>query len=405
MAAEPERRLRVALNAAFWGQETVGSGQYLHHLVDALTAMADGPRVVLCGPPALGAARALPAGASWHAAAAPRWLGADSNVAKVWFEQVTYPRAARAAGAALAHVPYFAAPLRTGIPAVVTVHDLIPLLLPAYRTSALVRAYMRLVARSARRAALVLTDAEASRRDIIQHLRVPAERVRAIPLATAPAYRPVEDGAALAAARARYGLPERYLLYLGGFDERRNLATLFGGLAAAHRGAPGLPVLALAGVLPTADTTLTPDPRRLAAEAGLAGKVLFVGRVEEADKPALYSGALAFLFPSRYEGFGLPVLEALACGAPVACADATSLPEVGGPGALLIAPDDVAGWAEAIERLAADAHLRARLRAAGLAHAASFSWQRTARETLAAYRQVALCEPQPSPASGGPRHP
>jgi glycosyltransferase involved in cell wall biosynthesis len=293
-------------------------------------------------------------------------------------------------------VPYFASPLFPGIPTVVTVHDLIPLLLPAYRTSALVRGYMCLVVRSARRADLVLTDAEASRRDICHHLRLPPERVRAIPLATTPAYHPVEDPSVLARTRARYDLPERYLLYLGGFDERRNLATLFQGLAAARRREPDLPVLALAGVLPTADTRLAPDPRRLAAEAGLAEGVLFTGRAAEEDKPALYSGALAFVFPSRYEGFGLPVLEALACGTPVACADATTLPEVGGPGALLLSPDDPGAWAEALVRLAGDAELRGRLRSAGLAHAATFSWERTARETLAAYHDVARRAPRPA---------
>ncbi|HOG46758.1 MAG TPA: glycosyltransferase family 1 protein, partial [Anaerolineae bacterium] len=139
---------------------------------------------------------------------------------------------------------------------------------------------------------------------------------------------------------------------------------------------------------PAGDSAFAPDPRRLAAEAGAAAGVRFLGRVPEEDKPLLYSGALAFLFPSRYEGFGLPVLEALACGAPAAVASATTLPEVAGPGALLIDPDDVAGWAEALVRLATDEVLRGRLRDAGLAHAARFSWARTARETLAAYRAV-----------------
>lgn len=397
MTCDPAGRLRIAINVAFWGQETAGSGQYLHHLVDALVALEGGPEVVLCGPPELRAARTVPEGATWQDTPLPRALGAGSNLGKVWFEQVTFPHAARAGGACVAHVPYFASPLAPRVPTVVTVHDLIPLLLPAYRTSALVRGYMALVARSARQADLVLTDAEASRPDIIHHLGVPPERVRAIPLATAHIYRPVEKGEALATVRARYGLPAAYLLYLGGFDQRRNLGTLFRALSAARKAEPGLPPLVLAGVLPAADTVVTPDPHRLAAEAGLEDGFQFLGRVDESDKPALYSGALAFLFPSRYEGFGLTVLEALACGTPVACANATSLPEVGGPGALLVEPDDVAGWAEAILHLARDAGLRTRLRAAGLSHAARFSWQRTASETASAYQELArgraVCSP------------
>ena len=394
--------MRVAINASFWGQETVGSGQYLHHLVAALLALEPAPEIVLCGPPELQAARALPPGAIWQAMPVGPM---PANLGKLWLEQVAYPRGVRVVGAQVAHVPYFAAPLAAPAPVVVTVHDLIPLLLPAYRSSALVRGYMRLVAWSARRASLVLTDAEASRRDIISHLGVPAERVRAIPLAASPLYRPYEESEALAAIRARYALPTDYLLYLGGFDQRRNLGTLFQALAAARRREPSLPVLALAGALPPADTTLTPDPRRLAAEAGVAEGVRFLGRVPEVDKPALYAAALAFLFPSRYEGFGLTVLEALACGTPVIAADATTLPEVAGPGGLLVGPDDVAGWAEAIVRLVSDSALRARLRAAGLAHSARFTWQRTARQTLAAYHEAFEATPRSQERVGGDSRP
>ena len=403
METEEGSRLRVALNASFWGQETAGSGQYVHHLVEALADLDGGPEVVLCGPGRLAAARPLPTGVRWHKVTAPRWLGQGSNLGKVWFEQITYPRATRAVGAAVAHVPYFASPLTPAVPTVVTVHDLIPLLLPAYRTRALVRGYAWLVARAAQRASLVLTDAEASRSDIVRHLGVQPERVRAVPLAASPSFRPVEDPQRLAALRARYELPEEYLLYLGGFDQRRNLATLFQALALARQWQPALPRLALAGASPAADTALTPDPRRLAAEAGLAQGVRFLGRVPEDDKPALYSGALAFLFPSRYEGFGLTVLEALACGTPCVVANATSLPEVGGPGALLANPDDVAGWAEAILRLVSDGALRSGLRSAGLVHAARFTWERTAQETAAAYGDAARYAAPPGPSPGGRR--
>jgi glycosyltransferase involved in cell wall biosynthesis len=387
-----DTRLRVAINASFWGQETTGSGQYLHHLTAALVALDGAPEVVLCGAGAPQAAPALPSGATWRTVPASPWRRLGENVEKVWFEQVAFPRAARAVGATVAHVPYFASPRFPQQPTVVTVHDLIPLLLPGYRSSALVRSYMRLVAAAARRASLVLTDAEASVGDIVRHLGVPQERVRAIPLAVPPAYRP-QGSEALAALRARYELPERYLLYLGGYDRRRNLATLFQALAEAQRREPALPALVMAGALPAGDSAFTPDPRRLAMEAGLAERVRFLGRVPEEDKPALYSGATAFVFPSRYEGFGLTVLEALACGAPAVIADATTLPEVAGPGALRAGPDDVAAWAEAIVRLATDEALRARLRAKGLAQAARFSWQRTARETLAAYREAAQHRP------------
>ncbi len=390
MAAEPGPRLRVALNAAFWGRETVGSGQYLHHLVEALVRLPDAPQVDLCGPAALRAARPLPAGVSWREVAPSPLRRLGPNLEKVWFEQVAFPRAAKAAGAAVAHVPYFGSALRSPCPMVVTVHDLIPLVLPAYRSSALVRLYTALVSQAARRAALVLTDSEATRTEVVRRLGIPPARVRAVPLAAGPAYRPVEDPWSVVEVRSRYGLPEQYFLYLGGFDQRKNLDTLFRAVAEARRREPGLPPLAVAGALPTGDTPLIPDPRRLAREAGLEGGVSFLGRVAEEDKPPLYAGAVAFLFPSRYEGFGLPALEALACGAPVVSACATSLREVVGEAGLLVDPDDVPAWAEAIVQLARNEELRTRLRTLGLVQARHFSWERTARETALAYRMAAL---------------
>ncbi|MDI7276230.1 MAG: glycosyltransferase family 1 protein, partial [Anaerolineae bacterium] len=154
MAGERGARLRVALNASFWGQETIGSGQYLQHLVEALALLPGGPAVELYGPRGLHAGRPLPGGVTWRDVPASAWRRLGENPEKVWFEQVAFPRAARAGGVAVAHVPYFASPLLPACPTVVTVHDLIPLVLPAYRSSALVRAYIGLVSRAARRAAL-----------------------------------------------------------------------------------------------------------------------------------------------------------------------------------------------------------------------------------------------------------
>ncbi len=145
-----------------------------------------------------------------------------------------------------------------------------------------------------------------------------------------------------------------------------------------------------AGRLPERDTFLTRDPRRQAQEIGLAPEwVRFTGPVGEADRPALYRGAVAFLFPSRYEGFGLPPLEAMACGVPVVGSDAASLPEVVGDAGVLLDPDDAAGMAGAVIQLAEDPAFRAELSRRALAQAARFSWERTARQTLAAYREAA----------------
>jgi len=179
------------------------------------------------------------------------------------------------------------------------------------------------------------------------------------------------------------------VLYLGGFDVRKNIATM---LSTYRWAGPAIgencPLL-VAGRLPERDTPFTPDPRRLAREQGVDERfVRFIGFVDEADKPALYRGAAAFVFPSRYEGFGLPPLESLACGTPVVGSDVSSIPEVVGDAGVLLSPDDAEGMAGALIQLATDDDFRAELSRRALAQAARFSWERTARETLAAYRDV-----------------
>ena len=159
------------------------------------------------------------------------------NLAKLWFEQVTFPRACRRLRADVAFVPYWGSPWWRPCPMVVTVHDLIPLLLPLYRGGMLQRAYTALVSRTARRAAAVLTDSEASKRDIIAHLGIPAERVHAIHLAADPRYRPVSDPDELTRIRAKYDLPDApFLLYLGGFDARKNVGRMIEAYARMRTG-------------------------------------------------------------------------------------------------------------------------------------------------------------------------
>lgn len=374
---------RLAINAWFWNSPTTGSGEYTRRLVEHLAALAPDLEIVPVVPQGQ---IADCQSASQVAGPAPaNSLLADLH--KVWFEQVAFPRACRRLKADLAHVPYWAPPLFPSVPTVVTIHDLIPLLLPEYRGGPLVRLYTALVSATARRASLVLTDSQASRRDLVAHLRLPHERVRVVYLAAGKQYTPIAvpgDGA----IRARYSLPERYVLYLGGFDVRKNVATA---LTAYSRAAPVIGEqcpLVIAGQLSERDTAFTPDPRRLARERGIERHVRFIGFVAEADKPALYRGAAAFIFPSRYEGFGLPVLEALACGIPVVGSNAASLPEIVGDGGILFPPDDAGGMAGALIRLATGDIFRAELSRRALAQAARFSWERTTGETLAVYREV-----------------
>jgi glycosyltransferase involved in cell wall biosynthesis len=383
--------MRIAVNGTFQGQGHTGSGQYLHRLIVQLRKLGAHEELLLLAP-------------GWIADSPPQDIPSlplstpfdnlNRDLAKLWFEQVTFPRACRRWGADLAHVPYFAPPLSPSVPTLVTIHDLIPLLLPAYRGSIQVRLYTRLVARAALRAAMILTDSGASRQDIISHLRVPTDRVRVVHLAADSMYRPVPQGPDRESVRNKYGVPLAYFLYLGGFDHRKNVDTVlraFSRMVAGHKSriTCSEPRMVVAGRLPREDTPFTPDPRRIVHELGVSERVVFTDWVHEEDKPALYSGARAFLFPSWYEGFGLPPLEAMACGTPVVASDRGSLPEVVGPGGILVSPDDVKGLADVMDSLWGDKALRQKLSARAQRQASRFSWACTAQETLAVYREVA----------------
>lgn len=370
--------MRIGFNADFLGQETTGSGQYTRQLLQALTQASGQHEYLLYTSEKPG----LRDGQALHTP----FTGRSDNLDKLWFEQVAFPRACRRASVDLAHVPYFASPIRPTVPTVVTVHDLIPLLLPAYRGSVWVRLYTHWVAAAARRAKRIITDSLASKSDIVKHLRVPAEQIRVIYLAADPACRPVADAKALAAVRRKYGLPDAYVLYLGGFDQRKNLGAL---LRAYQRASKAIgneaPPLVVAGRLPAVDTVLFPSPQRMAKELGISPRVIFTGWVAEDDKPALYSGALFFAFLSLYEGFGLMLLEAMSCGTPVLASRTSSLPEVVGEGGLLVDPEDVNGISEAMIDLLRDPELREQLARHALAQAAKFDWKRTAEQTLGVY--------------------
>lgn len=361
--------VRVAINGWFLHQPTTGSGQYTSRLLAALQAAAPVWEFIPLAPDSNAPAARL-----------------GENLYKPWFEQIGFLRMAREQDAHLLHVPYWGSPIRSSAPVVVTVHDIIPLILPQYRGDLRVRVYTQLAASAARRAAVVLTDSQASRRDIVERLRISPSQVSVAYLAAGEEYRPQPQGV-VDSLRKRIGLPSRYVLYFGGFDVRKNLRVVMDAFARLAAQEPEAS-LVVAGRLPERDTAFSPDPRRLAAEADVRERVEFTGRIEEADKPALYSGAEAFLFPSRYEGFGLPPLEAMACGAPVIASNAASLPEIVGDGGLLHDPDDADAMGESLVSIWQEPGLRRALSERALAQASRFSWARTADQTLRAYRQA-----------------
>jgi glycosyltransferase involved in cell wall biosynthesis len=309
----------------------------------------------------------------------------QENFAKLEFEQIIFPRAVRQNHFDLAHVPHFGSPLFPTQLTVVTIHDLIPLVLPAYRGSTAVQMYTRLASASAKRAQANFADSEASARDIEKHLGIPRERMHVVYLAAHSRFHSNIAKDDLERVRAKYNLPEQFALYLGGFDVRKNVARIIQAFAKAEMQDWKL---VLAGKLPSIDSDFFPDPRRIAENLGTISRVHFPGFIAEEDKPALYALARVFLYASQYEGFGLPPLEAMACGTPVICANTASLPEVVGNAGILLAPDDTNAWCDALRVVLNENAQWQKMRALGLEQARTFSWERAARETLALYRAV-----------------
>jgi glycosyltransferase involved in cell wall biosynthesis len=394
--------MKVGINALFLNTPASGSRQYLLHLINALAEIDTRNEYMLLGPSAIknedgesvqegrrGQAQDLPLQIPfpYRVCAVPSWARRNENIEKVVWEQWIGPVAARKAGVDLLHVPHFAPPLLPRTQTIVTIHDVIPLRLPLYRAGGKLAAYMQLVTRAAHNVTMIITVSQHAKQDIIDALHIPAERIRVIYEAAGDELRPVNDPALLTETRARYGIGEDYIFYLGGLDQRKNVPQLVRAFAQLYHKLEHPNLQLFISGNPDKRGALFPDPRPVAEELGIADKILF-RFVQDEDKAAIYSGARLFVFPSLYEGFGLDPLEAMSCGAPVVCSNRTSLPEVVGDAALSIDPQDTDALVDAMYRVLTDDALRTELCVRSLQQAARFSWKKTAGETLAVYEEV-----------------
>jgi alpha-1,3-rhamnosyl/mannosyltransferase len=295
-------------------------------------------------------------------------------------QQWAVPAALRRYRASLYHSLYYLMPYGPGVPTVVTIHDLIPLLLPHHvppATRILFRVFFPMALRTASH---VVVISEATRRDLLARYRLPGESVTVISLGVEPAFR-AQPPEAVRALCARLNLPDRYVLYVGSNKPHKNLVRL---VEAWARMQPRSFPLVIAGSWSEA----YPEVRPRIEELGLRNAVRLVGPVREEDLPALYSGALLFTFPSEYEGFGLPVLEAMACGVPVIAAHVSSLLEVAGDAAVFVDPQDPDALARSMDELLGNEGLRKHLAEKGLERARGFSWERCAAATLRVYERA-----------------
>ncbi|HEY81100.1 MAG TPA: glycosyltransferase family 4 protein [Caldilineae bacterium] len=372
--------MRILIDARVIQDHFPGIGRYAFNLIDALAPLLDGEALVLTAKDARNTRYDLAR------------LDRHPNVERIPIDiPIVHPRSQTALPGLLRglrpdvmHFLYNVRPLRVSAPSLLTLYDVIPRRFPNY-FSPLTRWKIEGVQRLALRASQAfLSISQATARDFATFYGVAPERITVTPLAPDPIFHP-RPSAALAAFRRRQGLPDVYLLYLGSNKPHKNLPRLVRAWKAALDAGLGQEAqLVIAGHW----DPRYPEAREWAMTLGLVERVQFWGPVSGEDLPWLYGAARAFIFPSLYEGFGLPALEAMASGSPVGASRAPGLSEVVGESALTFDPTDIEAMAGVMLRLMRDAGLRSHLRKAGLARAAQFTWQRTARLTLEAYRAL-----------------
>lgn len=312
-----------------------------------------------------------------------RWR-TESPVTRVLWEQLVQPWATFRERLDLLHAPVYVGPLLAPCPVVVTIHDLSFYLYPElFRPRN--RIYLQTFARrTAERSAGIIAVSGSTRSDIVRILGVPGRKVTVIPNGVGEEMRPIDDREQVEALRRRYSLAEHLILFLGTLEPRKNIATLLEAYAVLRRKQGFVHRLVVAGGKGWYYEEIYAMVERL----GLEGEVIFPGYIPQSELALWYNAADLFVYPSLYEGFGIPPLEAMACGTPVIVSNTSSLPEVVGDAGVIVAPCDAQALAEAMLSVVSDrVHHRA-LRDAGLSRAGAFSWRNTAAKTAGFYRQL-----------------
>lgn len=371
-----QRRITIGIDALSLGNPKDGSQTYVRNLIRELGRLDTTNDYALLLPPSLETA-AVPGGERMRRVI----VGKRTSRLRLPFAT---SRAVARAGLDLLHVQ-FAAPLYCPPRIVVTVHDIMYEHYPQFFNPSDLRQLRLRVPLTLRRAAAVLTGSEFCKRDISRRYNVPADKIVVAPYAADPMFQPIEDAARLDEVRARYATGPRYILFVGVLKPNKNVKTLVEAYVRLRQAGRVRHRLVLVGQ----QELLYGEMFARAREAGLAGDLVFTGRVSDQDLVALYNAAELFVQPSLFEGFGLPSLEAMACGTPVVTSNTAAIPEVVGDAALTVDPLDVEALAGAIATVLDDDDVRRRMAARSIERAAMFSWEAAARAALGVYQRVA----------------
>lgn len=369
--------MRFGIDAIPLATPKTGIGHYTFELARELARAAPESEVELVSPFPILADEA----AAWPPNLQTERVPVNS-FRKHWWT-IGLPLYVKRAAYALFHGTNFNVPLWNRCPTVVTIHDLSLLLHPETHEEHLVRRARRRLPVMARAATQIITPSASVKREVCERLKIDAGKIVAVPEAPRGSFRPAAEEETLE-TRRRLGVAADFILFVGTIEPRKNLVTLARAYAEILRATPLRPQLVIAGK----EGWLTDELFAVVKETGIGERLRFTGYVSEDDLRALYSSCRVCVYPSLYEGFGLPPLEAMACGAPVVTTRIPSLMETVGEAARLVEPTGVQELARALVSLLSDEQERAHLSAAGLARAAQFSWAKTAQATLEVYRQA-----------------
>ncbi len=371
--------MRIGIDTTALPSQPVGAGNYIIELTHALLELHPEVEWVLFVQESKRALLGIAETPKVHIVS----IADRARPIRLLWEQVTLPRLARRWKLDLLHCLHYTMPLFPTCPTIVTLHDMTFFLYPQLHTVAK-RFFFRFFIRwSAQHAGALIAVSESTRQDALRLLPLAANRITATPLGVKSEFIHLQEDVRLDLVRQKYHLPEKFILNVGLLEPRKNLPAL---LRAFQQIAPHFPDhrLAMVGRL----GWMYEEIFKLVEELHLTEKVVFPGYVDAEDLPAVYTLAEVFVYPTLYEGFGLPALEAMACGTPVITSRSSALPEIVGDAGILVTPGDEVELAGALRNVLTDQTLRARLSEAGIQRAALFTWQRTASLTWQVYEQL-----------------
>lgn len=371
--------MRIGIDATALPPQPGGAGSYIIHLIRALASLSSEYQFTIF---AHHSGRDLIDSPS---SSRMNWvLVPDKSPARrlVW-EQVTFPRLVRQSRVGLLHSLHYTRPLFLSCASVVTFHDMTFFLYPDLHTRSKRIFFPTAIRLSARLADSIIAVSENTKKDAVRLLGIPGDRITAVPLGVGEEFLPITDARLLEDVRLKYSLPQDFILNVGFVEPRKNLTLLLKSYQQLHSQGISLPLVIVGGL-----GWMYEDVFRQAESLGIKERVYFTGYVPDRDLPIIYNLARVFVYPSIYEGFGLPPLEAMACGTPVITTAVSSMPEHVGDAGILIPPQDEKALTNALQKLINDSTLQEELSSKGPERASQFTWKRTAQETLKVYQSV-----------------